>query len=108
MDHHRRIEKFEIMAKGDKLEDPEDELLEEKKSGNNINNLRDLLSLERVAPSNSRSRGIYETEEHRVRIIKSVGKCWTGCGYTEAGVMYLNPHEALLFMEMVKIIFKFS
>lgn len=100
-DQNRKIENFEVIAKGDKLEDPDDEQLEERKTGDNINNLHELLSLERVQSSSGRSKGIYEQAEHRVKITKSLGK-WTGYGYMDSGDMFLNPHEALLFMEMVR------
>lgn len=102
-DQNRKIENFEVLAKGDKLEDPDDELLEERKTGDNINNLHELLSLERVLTSNGRSKGVYERLEHRVKVTKTIGK-WTGHGYMDSGELYLNPHEALLFMEMVRII----
>lgn len=92
-----------MLAKGDKLEDPDDELLEERKTGDNINNLHELLSLERVLTANGRSKGIYDSDEHRVKVTKSIGK-WTGHGYMESSELYLNPHEALLFMEMVRAI----
>lgn len=97
---NKRVDDFVILPRGDKLEDPEDELLEEKKNADNLKNLHDMLKLERVLISSARSKGIYEKEGNRVRITKAAGR-WSGFGYTEDGNVFLNPHEALLFMEMV-------
>lgn len=98
---NKRIEKYELLPKGDKLEDPDDELLEEKKSGDHLKNLYEMLSFERVTLSSARSKGIYEREENRVKVTKAIGR-WSGFGYTEGSNVYLHPHEALLFMEMVQ------
>lgn len=99
---NKKIETFEILPKGDKLEEPDDEQLEIKKSGNHLQNLHEMLKLER-SNCHNRSIGIYEKDNHRVRVIKAVGR-WTAFGYTEGQNVFLHPHEALLFMEMVNII----
>lgn len=97
---NKNVESFELLPKGDKLEDPNDELLEEKKSGDNLKNLYEMLKLERVLLSSARSKGLYERDENRVKITKAIGR-WSAFGYTEGGQIFLHPHEALLFMEMV-------
>lgn len=100
-EENKKIETFEVLPKGDKLEDPDDQQLEERKIGEkNLKNLYELLKLERVTLGNSRSRGIYEMKDNRVKITKTLGK-WTGFGYSEEGDIFLHAHEALLFMEMV-------
>jgi tRNA-splicing endonuclease subunit sen54 N-term len=68
------------------------------KNEENLSNLYELLKLERVLTG--RSKGIYERENFRVKVKKSVGK-WTGFGFSEKGQLYLYPHEALLLIEMV-------
>lgn len=99
---NKRVEAFEVLPKGDKLEDPNDELLEEKKMGNNLKNLYEMLQLERVLITSARSKGIYERQGNRVRITKAIGR-WSAFGYTEGGEVFLHPHEALLFLEMVQL-----
>lgn len=66
-----------------------------------MENLQGLLRLERVILTNKISKGVYEQEWKRVRVVSTVGK-WIN-GYYEANVNYLRPHEALYLMEMCKL-----
>lgn len=66
-----------------------------------MNNLWELLRLERVLLSNKISKGSYEKDKNRVRVTKHCGK-WHA-GYHEENVNYLKPHEALHLMEMSRL-----
>jgi tRNA-splicing endonuclease subunit Sen54 len=66
-----------------------------------MENLQNLLRLERVILSNKISKGIYEKGMNRVRMVSTVGK-WI-IGYYEGNVNYLRPYEALHLMEMCKL-----
>lgn len=75
-------------------------LVEERKSDNTIESLYELLKIERVFLSNKRSRGIYERDKNRIKMVSVIGKLST-FGFMEDNQMYLRPYEALLLMEMV-------
>lgn len=66
-----------------------------------LENLKALLGLERVILSTKISKGIYEKDKKRVKILSHSGK-WN-VGYYEDQVNYLRPHEALYQIEMRKL-----
>uniref|UniRef100_A0A182QNW7 tRNA-splicing endonuclease subunit Sen54 N-terminal domain-containing protein n=1 Tax=Anopheles farauti TaxID=69004 RepID=A0A182QNW7_9DIPT len=63
--------------------------------------LRLLLSQERVSNLDSISEGCWENDEQRVRITKLEGK-WQTFGYEDSTGKYVESHEALFLMEMVQ------
>ena len=64
-----------------------------------MQNLHNLLDLERVILTNKIAKGILEG--NRVKVVSTVGK-WNH-GYHEDAVNYLRPHEALFLIEMCKL-----
>lgn len=63
-------------------------------------NLKLLLGLKKVGQIKSRSVGVYEQEQNRIRVERNEGK-WM-YGYRENNINYLYPHEALYLMDLVR------
>lgn len=102
VESNKRIEDFTLIARGSKstTEDEIDET-EAYKTEQYVENLKDMLNLERVTMSNKISRGIYEQEKNRVKVTVHFGK-WN-VGYHEDNVNYLKPYEALQLIEMRRL-----
>lgn len=66
-----------------------------------MNNLRDLLNLERVLVASKIAKGTYDQDENRIKLLTFSGK-WD-MGYFEDNIHYLRPHEALHLMEMGRL-----
>lgn len=83
-------------------------LEEDPKDGNeeSLENLKSLLGFERISFSNKIAKGVYEQEADRVRITATVGK-WN-IGHFEDSINYLKPFEALLQVEMGKLVVSFG
>lgn len=101
-DANKKLEEYSILGKGSKDKQQNEAFTpEERQSDSTIESLYDLLKIERVYLANKRSKGIYEKEKNRVKIISIVGKLGA-VGFFEGEQMYLKPHEALLLIEMVR------
>lgn len=103
MEYCKKIEDFTFVTRGNKLASHDGE--SEEGAGRTeecMENLQNLLRLERVVLSNKISRGIFERDENRVRMVSTSGK-WNNNGYYEGNVNYLRPHEVLYLMEMSKL-----
>lgn len=71
-----------------------------------MENLWNLLRFQRVILSNKISKGVFDEDKNRVKMISHCGK-WN-VGHYEDNVMYLKPHEALQLMEMSRLEVKFD
>ena len=100
-DANKKLEEYSIIGKGSKDKQQNEATPEERQSDSTIESLYDLLKIERVYLANKRSKGIYEKEKNRVKVVSIVGKLGA-VGFFEDEQMYLKPHEALLLIEMVK------
>uniref|UniRef100_A0A182JU26 tRNA-splicing endonuclease subunit Sen54 N-terminal domain-containing protein n=1 Tax=Anopheles christyi TaxID=43041 RepID=A0A182JU26_9DIPT len=69
--------------------------------------LRCLLSQERVSKTDSISEGVWENDHHRIRLTKVEGK-WQSFGYEDASGMYVESYEALFLMEMNRLMVKWN
>lgn len=86
--------------RGSKRTDPEFNKEEDCKIEEYKEELKVLLGLERVATTKSRSFGVYEPNNKRVRVEKNEGKWLYGFKVNQSS--YLHLHEALYLMEMVR------
>ncbi|XP_058121762.1 uncharacterized protein LOC131281161 [Anopheles ziemanni] len=69
--------------------------------------LRLLLTQERVNKSGSISEGAWEEDQHRVRLTRVEGK-WQSYGYENSTGKYVESHEALFLMEMNRLMVKWK
>ncbi|XP_070498424.1 uncharacterized protein Tsen54 [Chironomus tepperi] len=99
---NKKLEEYSILGKGSKDKQNEVFTPEERQSDSTIESLYDLLKIERVYLTNKRSKGIFEKDKLRVKILSIVGKLGA-VGYFEDEQMYLKPHEALLLIEMNRL-----
>lgn len=88
-----------MLTRGLKLKFRKNEIDEDVKIEESRKSLKELLSLERIAPRKCRALGSYESENNRILVTKIEGK-WT-YGYSENNLKYLEPFEALFLIEMV-------
>lgn len=100
VEHRKKVDDFVLVSRGNKTnEDLECVEPDLNKTVEYLENLRCLLSLERV--STKISKGIYEQDKHRVKVLSHFGKL--RIGYFEENENYLRPHEALFQIEMKKL-----
>lgn len=66
------------------------------------NNLKKLLSVERIDRSCNRSHGIWESDTHTIRITQKEGN-WRKFGFVKNGITYVEPYEGLFLMEMNRL-----
>ncbi|CAG9804577.1 unnamed protein product [Chironomus riparius] len=99
---NKKLEEYSILGKGSKEKQNEVFTAEDRQSDSTIESLYNLLKIERVYLTNKRSKGIYEKEKNRVKIMSIVGKLGV-IGFFEDEQMYLKPHEALLLIEMNRL-----
>ena len=101
--HKKELEDFVLQARGNKIctnsQEGDEDL--EPENPESTENLRMMLSFERIAFSNKISEGIYEVDKNRVRITSVTGR-WNA-GYIEECVKYLKPFEALQLIEMGRL-----
>uniref|UniRef100_A0AAG5DBJ1 tRNA-splicing endonuclease subunit Sen54 N-terminal domain-containing protein n=1 Tax=Anopheles atroparvus TaxID=41427 RepID=A0AAG5DBJ1_ANOAO len=72
-----------------------------------VEELRRMLTQERVNKTGSISEGIWEEDHHRVRITRVEGK-WQSYGYEDSTGKYVDCHEALFLMEMNRLMVKWN
>lgn len=103
VESNERIEEFALAARGSKSTTAEEDFNEPEslKTEQHIENLKEMLRLERVTMSSKISKGVYELDKNRVKVTFQAGK-WK-VGFHEDNVKYLRPHEALQLMEMKQL-----
>ena len=92
-----------LLSRGNKASEDDGDIaeLDATRTVECLENLKTLLGLERVTLSVKTSKGIYERDKNRVKIVSAIGK-WN-IGYYENKVNYLKPHEALFQIEIRKL-----
>ncbi|KAG5682457.1 hypothetical protein PVAND_011808 [Polypedilum vanderplanki] len=104
IEFENRLQDYSITAKGQKYEEyNEDSEDIQKQIESSTDDLCQLLELKRISMSNKRSVGIYEEDSNRIRVNSILGK-FSWLGYMENKNMYLKPHEALLLIEMNRLV----
>lgn len=105
VEQSKEIEKFKFLSRGSKLTAVDAE------AGTSIDqssltNLKTLLGFERISFSNKIAKGVYEQEANRVKVTTAYGKM--NVGSYENGFNYLKPFEALLQIEMGRLVVSFG
>lgn len=106
VEHSRKLGEFVVAPRGTKFSQPIDDPDENAAVFQNnelLDNFREMLSFERVAIASNVSKGVYEPNQSRVKVLTCTGKWQVNFGYVEENVMYLKPYEALQLIEMGKL-----
>ncbi|XP_011313195.1 uncharacterized protein Tsen54 isoform X2 [Fopius arisanus] len=85
---------------GDKLFEPNGSWLQEKQISTNLENMRDLLKIERVNRLSQLAVAEWLPTEKRALVTKRSGVEWTNYGTELNRNLYLIPEEALLLLEL--------
>lgn len=104
MENNKKIQEFSITSRGNKLSSLEECDLDNDE--NPLENLENLLSLQRVLFKSKISQGIYEQNLNRIKL--EVVHEMNTFGFFVNQVHYLRPYEALYFIEIGKLEVKFD
>ncbi|XP_063972204.1 uncharacterized protein LOC135159991 [Diachasmimorpha longicaudata] len=85
---------------GEKLFEPNGSWLQQKQISTNLENMRNLLKIERVNRLSQLAVAEWLPNEKRALVIKRSGVEWTNYGLELNKSLYLMPEEALLLLEM--------
>lgn len=81
VEHTKKIDDFVAVSRGTKISSQDDDIQDQATSEEGLENLQKLLGFERILRPNRVSRGVFEMERNRVKVVQIMSCCRACCGY---------------------------